>query len=173
MIKTRPQRTCRILRARARDINIDAERVVLCAIERASAVAGDDFVSEDIVPCRLVSACGRGRRRNERYTWSESLWNSGRPAVVVCYQHGGSPFLGAKVDAGGVNLDPFECCFINLFALLTTVSSLYGDDSFIAKKYVNVQDCSSRHSWRRRSRRDHRCAARSSTETRQSRQLLP
>lgn len=49
LIQTNPQRPSRILRPRARDINIDAERIVLGAIERAGAVAGDDFVAEYVV----------------------------------------------------------------------------------------------------------------------------
>jgi hypothetical protein len=52
MIKINPKRPSWIFSARTRDINVEAERVVLRAIEYFGAVAGDDFMPEDIVPCR-------------------------------------------------------------------------------------------------------------------------
>jgi hypothetical protein len=42
---------CRVFRAGTCDIYIDTERIVLSAIEGSSAVAGDDFMAEDVVSC--------------------------------------------------------------------------------------------------------------------------
>lgn len=41
----------RVCCARTRHVNVDAERIVLRAIERGAAVACDDFVAEDVVAC--------------------------------------------------------------------------------------------------------------------------
>jgi len=46
---------CRVFRAGTCDIYIDTERIVLSAIEGSSAVAGDDFMAEDVVSCRSSS----------------------------------------------------------------------------------------------------------------------
>lgn len=41
----------RVCCARTRHVNVDAERIVLRAIERGAAVACDYFVAEDVVAC--------------------------------------------------------------------------------------------------------------------------
>jgi hypothetical protein len=50
MIEINPKRPSCIFSARTRDINVKAERVVLRAIKYFGAMAGDNFVAEDIVP---------------------------------------------------------------------------------------------------------------------------
>jgi hypothetical protein len=52
MIKIDRKCSCRVFRAGTRDIDVEAEGVVLRAIKCTSTVAGDDFVAEDVVSCR-------------------------------------------------------------------------------------------------------------------------
>jgi len=161
MIEINPKRPSCIFSARTRDINVKAERVVLRAIKYFGAMAGDNFVAEDIVPwCSslvltswLTVIVVRAKWQNETnwHTWSKALWRGGSPLVVVGYQNCGSPDLGTKIDAGLVNLDKLERWFFDLFALLVRVFFFHwSKDSFIIKKGRNLHSCSRRHSWRRR-----------------------
>lgn len=51
VIKAGSNSSRRICCARTRHVNVEAERIVLRAIERGAAVAGNDFVAEDVVSC--------------------------------------------------------------------------------------------------------------------------
>lgn len=82
LVQRRAEGACGVGGARAGDLDIEALWVVLRAVERASAVQGDDLVAEDIV--------AGGQRLGHR----------GGPLAALVDQGLGRPLLGAVVDYG-------------------------------------------------------------------------
>ena len=53
MIKVNRKSSRGIFSAGTRDVNVQTEGVILCAVKSCCAMAGNDFVAEDIVSCNL------------------------------------------------------------------------------------------------------------------------
>lgn len=86
--------------AGAGDLNVDARRVVLLAVD------GYDFVTEDVLSRR------------------ESLWDCRGPRVVGAYELHSRPFLGLLIKAELVNFNPLERFLIDIAAVTAAVGDV-------------------------------------------------